>query len=312
MKKRIKTAIPLASVLLSLAVLPLTGQRVEAASDVREIRNVGQLAKELSKNWDETYAAETVIDTASGTVTQNGEKVTFADAFETEKGDTQPNLYSSYAVQSYFEDHPSEVSEIKGSQITVVNPYQARQIILRSHTLGDSYGASEVLHYADTETYYLRYKTEEETKAAYEKLHSRYGDDCVLDQVIQADDSLLTVSGGSVTWGTQYMGLNQLKSSQHIMSLNSHATVAVIDTGINRSHSLFAGRTISSASRNFVDNSADISDVSGHGSHVAGIIADATPAQVDLMILRVYDKNGNSLSSIVQAALLYAVEKERM
>ena len=54
MKKRIKTAIPLASVLLSLAVLPLTGQRVEAASDVREIRNVGQLAKELSKNWDET------------------------------------------------------------------------------------------------------------------------------------------------------------------------------------------------------------------------------------------------------------------
>ncbi len=309
MKKRIKTAIPLASVLLSLAVLPLTGQRVEAASDVREIRNVGQLAKELSKNWDETYAAETVIDTASGTVTQNGEKVTFADAFETEKGDTQPNLYSSYAVQSYFEDHPSEVSEIKGSQITVVNPYQARQIILRSHTLGDSYGASEMLHYADTETYYLRYKTEEETKDAYEKLHSRYGDDCVLDQVIQADDSLLTVSGGSVTWGTQYMGLNQLKSSQHIMSLNSHATVAVIDTGINRSHSLFAGRTISSASRNFVDNSADISDVSGHGSHVAGIIADATPAQVDLMILRVYDKNGNSLSSIVQAALLYAVEK---
>ena len=58
-----------------------------------------------------------------------------------------------------------------------------------------------------------------------------------------------------------------------------------------------------------MDNSADISDISGHGSHVAGIIADATPAQVDLMILRVYDKNGNSLSSIVQAALLYAVEK---
>lgn len=299
------------AVLLVLAVTAFGGEKTEASVPaVQEIHNAGQLAREVSKNWKDEYAAETVIDTASGTVSQNGETVEFSDAFEVEEGEAEPNLYSSYAVKSYFEDHPAEVSKVKGSEITVVNPYQARQIIVYSTSLSDSCGASEVLHYEKAETYYLRYETEEETKEAYEKLRRRYGDSCILDEVIQADDSLLTVSDGrSVTWGTSYMGLSELKFSPEVATLNSHATVAVIDTGINRFHSLFAGRTISSASRNFVDNSSDISDVTGHGTHVAGIIADATPAQVDLMILRVYDSNGNSLSSIVQAALLYAVEK---
>lgn len=304
-----KKNIPAAAVLLILAAMPLGVRTVEAAPAVREIHNVGQLVKEVGKNWDDSYAAETVINTASGTVTQNGEKVAFTEAFEVEEGDSQPNLYSSYDVKSYFEDHPAEVSEVRGSQITVVNPYQTKQIILHADALGDSCGASEVLHYEDTGTYYLRYETEEETKTAYETLQKRYGDDCVLDEVMQADDSLLTVSGGrSVTWGASYMGLDYLKFSPNITTLNSHATVAVIDTGINRSHSMFSGRTISSSSRNFVGNAADLSDIRGHGSHVAGIIADATPSQVDLMILKVYDANGNSSSAIVQAALLYAVK----
>ncbi len=304
-----KKNIAAAAILLVLAAVPFSVRPVAASGTVREIHNVGQLVKEVGKNWDDSYAAETVINTASGTVTQNGENVAFTEAFEVEAGETQPNLYSPYAVKSYFADHPAEVSEVKGSQITVINPYQTKQIILHADALGDSCGASEILHYADTGTYYLRYETEEETKAAYETLQKRYGDDCILDEVMQADDSLLTVSGGrSVTWGARYMGLDVLKFSPNITTLNGHATVAVIDTGINRSHTMFSGRTISSASRNFVGNASDLSDARGHGSHVAGIVADATPSQVDLMILKVYDANGNSSSAILQAALLYAVK----
>lgn len=298
------------AVILGMTALALYSRTDVQADSVREIRSAGQLAREMSENWDSSWAATTVINTGNGTVTQNGEKVAFDEAFEVSDEDTAPDLYSSYAVKSYFDDHPAEVSEVRGNKITVVDPYQTKQIILYADSLGDTCGADEVLHYEETKTYYLRYDTEEKTKEAYETLEKRYGENCMLDQVMQADESLLTVSGGkTVTWGAAYMGLDYLKYTPAIANLNGHATVAVIDTGINREHILFSGRTILSSSRNFVDNSTDISDVTGHGSHVAGIIADSTPAQVDLMILRVFDSQGQSTNAIVQAAVAYAVEK---
>lgn len=54
------------------------------------------------------------------------------------------------------------------------------------------------------------------------------------------------------------------------------AVVAVIDTGLDIMHKEFAGRII--APRNFtsVGNLSDVSDSTGHGTHVAGIIAGAT------------------------------------
>lgn len=299
-----------AAVMLGIAAVVMVGRTDVQAANVQEVKTARQLVQRMSSYWDPSCAAETVINTGNGTVTQNGRNVEFEDAFEVSEDEQTPNLYSSYAVQSYFEDHPADVSEVRGNKITVVDPYQTKQIILHSSALGDTCGASEVLHYADADTYYLRYDTEEDTKTAYEKLHDRYGENCVLDQVLQADDSLLTVSGGkTVTWGAAYMGLDVLKYAPTVTNIGGHATVAVIDTGINSAHTMFAGRTISSASRNLVDNSTDISDNSGHGSHVAGIIADATPSQVDLLILRVFTAKGQSTSAIVQAAVAYAVEK---
>lgn len=299
-----------AAVMFGIAAAVVYGRTDVQAASVQEVKTAGQLVQKMSSYWDSSLAAETVINTGNGTVTQNGSEVEFEEAFEVPEDEQTPNLYSSYAVQSYFEDHPAEVCEVSGNRITVVDPYQTKQIILHTSFLGDTCGASEVLHYADADTYYLRYDTEEDTKAAYEKLQNRYGDACVLDQVIQADDSLLTVSGGkTVTWGAAYMGLDYLKYAPTVTTLGGHATVAVIDTGINSAHTMFAGRTISSASRNLVDNSTDISDASGHGSHVAGIIADATPSQVELLILRVFTAKGQSTSAVVQAAVAYAVEQ---
>ena len=57
---------------------------------------------------------------------------------------------------------------------------------------------------------------------------------------------------------------------------SSSVRVAVIDTGVNKSHPDLAGQIAEEDGYNFADDSEDFSDVSGHGTHVAGTIAAST------------------------------------
>ena len=183
--------------------------------------------------------------------------------------------------------------------------YQTRQSLVFAEQLDEDYGAKKVFYYKETGTYYLQYATFEDTKYAYTKLKKRYGDNCMLDQIVKAKD---WQQSGGVSWGAEYTKLDELKREPAVKRLGTTVTVAVVDTGLNASHTLFSGRRISSASRNLVDDNGDISDVTGHGTHVAGIIADCTPAQVELLSVRIFDENGLSSSSLLQAGLMYAVQ----
>lgn len=85
--------------------------------------------------------------------------------------------------------------------------------------------------------------------------------------------------------------------------------VAVVDSGVNADHELFDGRLVQG--RDFVDSDYDPNDENGHGSHVAGIVADCT-AGLDIKILpvRVTDKNGDGDTSRLGLAILYAMIRE--
>lgn len=195
-----------------------------------------------------------------------------------------------------------DIEEVSGSRC------QTKQIIVFAGQMDDFCGAQKVLHYDGINTYYLQYDTEEETWEAYKKLRKQYGSDCMLDEIVEAEDWQLSTS----SWGSEYTGLDRLKATPAVASLGGSATVAVVDTGINTSHSLFTGRRLSSASRNIFDDNGDISDVSGHGTHVAGIVADCTPAQVEILSVKVYGMvNGKAVTNVskVQAGILYAVQK---
>lgn len=90
----------------------------------------------------------------------------------------------------------------------------------------------------------------------------------------------------------------------------------MLDTGFDAEHTFFEQHTISPDSYNFMDNSTDISDVTGHGTHVAGIIADCTPANISFLLLRVFSlqnvdgtEQARSTTLVVNTALQYAVEQ---
>lgn len=98
--------------------------------------------------------------------------------------------------------------------------------------------------------------------------------------------------------------------------------VAVIDTGIDMNHPEFKGRLYKG--KDFLEEDAAMVDDSGHGTHVAGIIAanadgvgtvGVTPEQVKILPLKVLNKNVNNflykgkfITDIFANAIAYAIE----
>ncbi|MHB8513740.1 MAG: S8 family serine peptidase [Actinomycetota bacterium] len=83
----------------------------------------------------------------------------------------------------------------------------------------------------------------------------------------RASDSGPDDPGFSKQWGLQTIHAVEAWT----ISRGAGITVAVVDTGVDAKHPDLAGKVL--PGYNFVDNNTDASDVKGHGTHVAGIIA---------------------------------------
>ena len=94
-------------------------------------------------------------------------------------------------------------------------------------------------------------------------------------------------------------------------------TIAVVDSGIDEDHPAFAGR-ISPLSMNFSNEGGptDISDLHGHGTHVAGIVGgDGAPGtsycgvapEATLLICKVFTALGSASAGDISKAVDYAV-----
>ncbi|MBX3277689.1 MAG: S8 family serine peptidase [Acidobacteria bacterium] len=97
----------------------------------------------------------------------------------------------------------------------------------------------------------------------------------------------------------------------HQISLGSGVKVAVIDTGIDASHPLLAGR-IAGPVYDFVSEDVDPNDEPGgagygHGTFVSGLIALTAP-QAMIMPIRAFDSNGQGTAFNIARAIRFAVD----
>lgn len=208
-----------------------------------------------------------------------------------------------------------ETASPGSSEGTQTDPYSLKRVTLFADDVTQSYGASSVICYDKYGYYIFGFDTESDTEAAYYQMIDDYGTDrCVLDQVMYADDLLSDYSDEdpykAVGWGTTYMGMDKLKSTASKYSVEAEVDVAVLDTGVNQANELFTGRINTDNSGNCYDseNPADYSDSLGHGSHVAGIVADATPDNVKLTILKCFSETGKTSSSVIQKTVMKAID----
>ena len=233
-------------------------------------------------------------------------------------------LAVSLALPAAAAQTPVEVSSALELAQAMAEPVPARgrfrsraaaaeptRVVAFAPALADGYGADRVLHLAAWQEYVLEFSDAAAAQRALARLRSDPDvTDCFLDEAVTADDTLagLWDETASRSWGGHEMGLTTLRHQADVLlPAGRRATVAVIDTGADCTHPLLAGR-VSARSYDFANATADMTDVNGHGTATAGLIADLTPDEVDVMVLRVYDDDNLSKPSRVLTALEYALE----
>ena len=126
-----------------------------------------------------------------------------------------------------------------------------------------------------------------------------------LDTEIQACDTAQMDVMDFNSYGAASLGFSPLLSWAR--RCGGSARVAIIDSGVSR-HPLLSARLICGS--DYVDNDDDpTNDLAGHGTHVAGIVADCTTgAPVSLYAVRVLNDKGKGLASNAANGVLEAVE----
>ena len=209
---------------------------------------------------------------------------------------------------------------------------QSRIIVKSKKAPQNIKGVIQTYYYSVGDYYILQCNNKQAADTAEKQLKKQYHEEEVIrDRVItQSDDTSdqpdTGITGETTDNGDTYTDyLEQNKDTQvfdgiHMMGMDTlkeqakdwkgQVEVAVIDSGIDRDHELFAGRIDTKKSINLSGQEPETKydDTYGHGSHVSGIITQATPDQVKIMTVRVFDDYQMSSLTQITMGIDYARE----
>ncbi len=156
--------------------------------------------------------------------------------------------------------------------------------------------------------YKLEFESEEAAEAALSFLQNEVGDDKVaVDQKIM---HIMDEENTPKSWGTVQTNISALKEyANSVRDDSGRMRIAIIDTGCNLGHEMFQDRNIIIGGNyaSGYDDKNDVMDDQGHGSHVAGIIAEGTSDKVDIAIYKAMDNQGSGYISDILDAIAAAV-----
>lgn len=205
------------------------------------------------------------------------------------------NSLSKKFINTYLDNNQKITEESKGNIL----------IITTKEKNLEKYGASNIIE-APNNQYYLQYENRYDKEKALNKLKN--------DNVIVSENIVHTIDEGTVlvssynSWGVEAMGMDMLKEKLQNKELNN-VVVAIIDTGLNVDlfNKNYPNRLAGMYS--IVASDKAMVDEVGHGTHIAGTIAESTPDNVKIFPVKV-STTKNIYETDVVAAINYVTHNK--
>lgn len=143
------------------------------------------------------------------------------------------------------------------------------------------------------------------------------GKNFLIDQIEKTNDIDINDPGVKSQWAVSYTNSNEVWG---LVEQEKVVRIAVIDTGVDYNHPDLKNRVVKESGYDFVNDDDDPMDDNGHGTHVAGIIAAEANNEegiagvvgnldVEIIPIKVLDKDGVGYSDTISKGIEYAVNK---
>ena len=221
-----------------------------------------------------------------------------------EKADYEDYEPSEYIPQQEVFDYASYSAElaqlVNDHQPEGEGEYASSRLLVSTQDpweLMDMEGA-QVLEGPD-DTYVVQFDSPEAAQAAADALQQSGNADYVQADTLDSVEEC-------VSWGPSYIGaeyFTELMLPEQVFT----PTIAIVDSGVSF-HEMFKGSFLTGW--DFVENDADPVDRNGHGTHVAGIVADTMGSlQKKILPVRVMREDGKGYASWVGLGIRYAADQ---
>ena len=188
-------------------------------------------------------------------------------------------------------------------------------IVISDNKLDDAYGATKVIE-APNNQYFLVYDTNVSKNKALKKFKNNSDIVSVEENEIIKIDTIDEVGFGYNSWGIKQLGYDDAidtidsiknKTPEKI----NDVVVAIIDSGldIDEFNKIYNNRLF--ATYNVLSGGTDVTDISSHGTHVAGTIAETTPFNVKILAIKAGGDAGTFSRADLITAINYVVDEKK-
>lgn len=240
--------------------------------------------------------------------------VPLSELFDVDEAEVETIIASSN-FEKFLKDNLTGDVEYKDGTIEISNPYSTNVLIVETEKpeiFNEDNSIVETIALTD-ELYYVRYDNAQSTKYGYEYLSTNDNVQSVAkdEKVSICEDDIETQIDGvthavDYAWGRKTCGLDTYTNYLNLKADSQNVYVAVLDTGIYSQHEVFKGQNTADRidftySKNLLSEpyTTNVVDDNGHGTNVAGLVAECTPNTVKIVPLKIMDSTGNGLLSTV-------------
>lgn len=271
------------------------------------------------------------IDLKNNIVIADNETKSIKDFFELDEAQAEKITNSEENLKNYLKENMMGDIEFSGNVINIDNAFSTLAIIIKTYKFSQikSLGNVDYVTKVADSVYIIHYKNAKDTKDGYDLLSEDTNVEMVLkdektmnedstEDIVEINENVensvqeannvqerATARHSKHAWGVKTTGMYKYAKFIEKKSYSKIVRVAVVDSGIRTTHEVFKNRIDMNGAYNFKDNNTDIYDWDGHGTMVAGILAEATPRNV--MIVPI-ERADNSFSRTLEA-FRYAVGK---